>query len=63
MTHRHRCEVRHILKLGDKGKTSVDRFLALIKEKRGAEVANELRADAMQQWVKGNRGEQGDWRE
>jgi hypothetical protein len=56
---RRRCEIRYVCSLDDRA----DRFLAEVERKRGKETADRLRAEASEQYRKGNRGEAGDWRE
>ena len=58
--HRHRCEVRQILKWrSDRGSAWVHAWLDDLGKKRP--VAR-IRRDCAEQWGKGNRGEWGDWR-
>lgn len=62
--HKHRCEVRELLSKANNGdQAAVDRYLATIQEKRGDKAAVRLREDARTQWLAGNRGKDGDWRE
>ena len=61
--HRHRCEVRQLLRWRrDKGSQWVRDWLAGVAKLRGQATADQLNADAMQQWRAGNRGQPGDWR-
>lgn len=55
--HRFRCEVRHVLKLGDKA----NRYLNLVADRRGKAEAERLRKAAREQWGMGSRGEYGRW--
>lgn len=58
-THRHRCEVRTLLRFSvNKGKAWVRDYLA---DKRVAGRAAALRADLNDQSAKGNTGEHGQW--
>jgi len=60
--HRHRCEVRHLLKLqAEQGTEPVSQYLGGLK-KRGAAAVQRLRHDGKEQWSRGNRGAWGDWR-
>jgi hypothetical protein len=61
--YRHQCEVREVLRMGAKGRSRVDDYLAKVEKARGAEAASKLRDDAKAQWVLGNRGEGKDWRD
>lgn len=61
--HRFRCEVRHFLKLRhEEGEGARDAYLEASLKKRGAAATDALRAAAVAQWKKGNRGNPGDWR-
>lgn len=58
-THRHRCEVRTLLRASaNKGRAWVRDYLA---DKRVAGRAARLRADLNDQIAKGNTGEHGQW--
>ena len=58
-THRHRCEVRTLLRASaNKGRAWVRDYLA---DKRVAGRAAALRADLNEQIAKGNTGEHGQW--
>lgn len=61
MRHRHRSEVRHVLKLRTEDRNKALEYLKLVKEKR-KEKAKKLEDDCKEQWSLGNRGEKGDWR-
>lgn len=57
--HRHRCEVRTLLRFSvNKGEAWVRDYLA---DKRVAGRAAALRADLNEQMAKGNTGEEGVW--
>ncbi len=62
LEHRHRCEVRQVLlwRVEDRGK-AMD-YLAMVRQKRGDQVADRLEKDCRIQWELGNRGKWGDWR-
>lgn len=58
-THRHRCEVRTLIRFSaNKGRAWVRDYLA---DKRVAGRAAALRADLNDQTKKGNTGEHGQW--
>lgn len=62
--HRHRCEIRTILRKYDaQGIDGVDAFIRQVAAKRGADTAARLREEAIAQWLAGNRGKDGEWRE
>lgn len=60
--HRHRCEVRSVLRwrVSDGGDW-VREWLAGVAKARGQAAADRLRDDARDQWAKGSRGEPGVW--
>jgi hypothetical protein len=61
--HRHRCEVRQVLRWRtEHGREWVFKWLDALPHYRGAELAAQLRYDAVNQWNLGNRGAVGDWR-
>lgn len=54
--YRHACEVNYLVTLGSKeGRRGVDRYLALVAQKRGSAAAERLRADAKAAFVAGTR--------
>jgi hypothetical protein len=57
--YRHQCEVRYVLKLRVKGRQPMLDYLAEVKKWRSTDT---LEKDAREQWNKGNRGDEGDWR-
>lgn len=62
--HRHRCEVRQILRWRyERGQEWVKAHFEKMAEKRGAEAVDRLIADCRQQWRAGNTGHAGEWRE
>lgn len=61
--HRHRCEVRQLLRWRKQhGSDWAASWLGDVAKARGAPMADRLRRDAAAQWSAGNRGEPGDWR-
>ena len=61
-TERHRCEVRQVLAWRTADRDSALKYLSVVRQKRGHEVADRLEADCKAQWGLGNRGKKGDWR-
>jgi len=62
--HRHRCETRQLLRWTvEHGFDWAREWLAGVAEKRGVAAADRLREDGRQQWLAGNTGQRGDWRE
>lgn len=61
--HRHRCEVRQVLKWTAKDSGAGKRYLQAVERARGKDAADTLRKDLIAQWKAGNRGAEGDWRE
>jgi len=57
--YRHQCEVRYVLQLRVKGRQPMLDYFAEVKKKRSTD---DLEKDAREQWNKGNRGNEGDWR-
>lgn len=62
LEHRHRCEVRQILKWRAENRDKAINYLSLVHKKRGDVVYTKLEQDCKTQWAKGNRGIKGDWR-
>lgn len=61
--HRHRCEVRQVLRWRlEHGREWVREWLAGVAQKRGRAAANALQRDAAEQWQRGNRGGHDEWR-
>lgn len=72
--HRHRCEVRHVLRWRferglqwvrewlDGGVIVNGRPTPSIEKVRGDAAAKRLRDDCREQWARGNRGVGDDWR-
>ena len=61
--HRHRCEVRQVLKWRTQDRNKAIEYLSIVLNKRGDRVAQLLEKDCREQWVLGNRGDEGDWHE
>lgn len=59
---RHRCEVRHVLKVRADSRQKMLDYLDLVKQQRGEQSVEKIEKDAREQWNKGNRGLQGDWK-
>lgn len=59
---RHRCEVRHILKIRLNDRQRMIDYLDAVKKERGEKSAQKLENDAREQWNRGNRGNHGEWR-
>lgn len=58
--HRHRCEVRQLLRWRvQHGRDWVREWLAAAARRRDTQ---QLRSDATEQWARGSRGQHGDWR-
>jgi hypothetical protein len=58
--YRHQCEVRWLLRLAEKnGKAATSAYLAQTTVKPRSK---QLEADAIDQWRKGNRGHNEEWR-
>lgn len=61
--HRHRCEVRTILRWRTEDRNKAIEYLSIVRNKRGDRVAQLLEKDCREQWTQGNRGNEGDWYE
>jgi len=59
--HRHRCEVRQVLKWRTQDRNKAIEYLSIVRIKRGDRTAQLLEKDCMEQWTLGNRGNEGDW--
>lgn len=62
MKDRHRCEVRHVLKLRAASQSGALEYLEKVEKARGQGSAAKLNRDAAEQWRLGNRGQPDDWR-
>lgn len=60
---RHRCEVRQVLRWRADNRSKAINYLANVRQKRGDDSAEKLMKDCAEQWAKGNRGIEGDWRD
>ena len=61
--HRHRCEVRQVLKWRTEDRNKAIEYIAIVRNKRGDRTAQLLEKDCREQWQLGNRGLEGDWHE
>ena len=59
--HRHRSEVRQILKWRTQDRNKAIEYLSLVIKKRGDRVAQLLEKDCKEQWQLGSRGDEGVW--
>jgi hypothetical protein len=59
--HRHRSEVRQILKWRTQDRNKAIEYLSLVIKKRGDRVAQLLEKDCREQWQLGSRGDEGVW--
>lgn len=59
--HRHRCEVRYVLRLTAKAPKKATEYMNLVEDK-SPERWKKLKRDCRQQWDRGNKGEGGEWR-
>lgn len=59
---RHRCEVRQVLRWRAQDRSNAMDYLSKVRQKRGDNAADKLQKDCAEQWSKGNRGTEGDWR-
>ena len=59
--HRHRCEVRQILKWRVEDRNKALAHIERVREQRGDTAAKQLENDCRSQWNKGNRGNKGEW--
>lgn len=60
---RHQCEVRQVLRWRAENRDKAVSYLQLVRQKRGDAKADKLERDTREQWAKGNRGIEGEWRE
>jgi hypothetical protein len=59
---RHRCEVRQVLRWRAEDREKAMEFLTKVRKKRGDITAEKLAKDCKEQWSRGNKGIEGDWR-
>lgn len=60
---RHRCEVRQVLRWRAEDREKAMEFLTKVRKHRGDVAAEKLAKDCKEQWSRGNKGIEGDWRE
>jgi len=60
--HRHRCEVRQVLKWRTQDRNKAIEYLSIVRIKRGDRTAQLLEKDCRTQWTLGNRGTNGEWK-
>jgi len=60
--HRHRCEVRQVLKWRTQDRNKAIEYLSIVRNKRGDRTAQLLEKDCREQWTLGNRGINGEWK-
>jgi RNase P protein component len=60
---RYRCEVRQILRWRAEDREKAMEFLTNVRKRRGDITAEKLAKDCKEQWSRGNKGIEGDWRE
>jgi len=64
-TFRHQCEVRWLLRRIDAArdkKRASDEYIALVRKARGDDAADRILKDSRDQWSKGNRGTNDQWK-
>jgi hypothetical protein len=61
--YRHQCEIRQVLRWRAENRDKAISYLQLVRRKRGDAKADKLERDTREQWAKGNRGINGEWRE
>ena len=59
--HRHRCEVRQVLKWRTQDRNKAIEYLSIVRNKRGDRTAQLLEKDCKEQWQLGSKGEEGVW--
>ena len=59
--HRHRCEVRQVLKWRTQDRNKAIEYLSIVRNKRGDRTAQLLEKDCREQWGLGNRGDENEW--
>ena len=60
--YRHQCEVRTVIRWRREDRNKAHEYLEAVKKKRKEEAGQHLERDVRDQWSKGNRGAEGDWR-
>jgi len=59
--HRHRCEVRQVLKWRTEDRNKAIEYISIVRNKRGDRTAQILEKDCREQWTQGSRGDDGVW--
>ena len=59
--HRHRCEVRQVLKWRTQDRNKAIEYLSIVRNKRGDRTVQLLEKDCRDQWGLGNRGDENEW--
>ena len=59
--HRHRCEVRQVLKWRTQDRNKAIEYLSIVIKKRGDRAAQLLEKDCKEQWQLGSKGEENVW--
>jgi RNase P protein component len=59
---RYRCEVRQVLRWRAEDREKAMDFLTNVRKRRGDITAEKLAKDCKEQWSRGNKGIEGDWR-
>jgi hypothetical protein len=59
--HRHRCEVRTVLRWRVEDRNKAIEYISLVRKRRGEKQADILEKNCREQWKLGNRGENEDW--
>jgi len=60
--HRHRCETRQVLRWRAEDRNKAIHYLMKVRKARGDAAADKLAQDCKDQWAKGSKGIEGDWR-
>ena len=60
--HRHRCEVRTVLRWRVEDRNKAIEYISLVRKRRGEKEADILEKDCREQWKLGNRGLNGEWK-
>ena len=60
--YRHQCEVRTVIRWRAENRDKAISYLQLVRRKRGDAKAIKLERDTREQWSRGNRGIEGEWK-
>lgn len=60
--YRHQCEVRQVLAWRTENRDKAVSYLAAVRQKRSEAAAIKLERDTREQWSRGNRGIEGEWK-